>query len=344
MKSKKGLWFGEETGKIVLAVIGIVLMIFLLVKIIGILIQKTKYEQAKAAMSEIEMVTSSLKEKEIGYVFIEGPKNWVLKRYSPYEDKQKIPSSCGNKECLCLCPPINFSWWDRITLIDFRDFKEINDEIIKNCQNKGVCKNLNLPLIITTKCYLNLPHCRELDKIPLMFTMQKNKGGIIISSHESFDATKFFSMIISNKTKFEILKNWSLGREFFNDRKIEGMLEETVKEYEKAHNIELEKWYVIIGKIKSDGSVDYSRWGTDLTITEWGCIKDIRTVIGMHFPALLMTDFFVKVSEGIEERFKSPSKRCLGGDWFSMIFYLEEGNNRQDLLFEIRLDSKNEKK
>ncbi|MEM4181902.1 MAG: hypothetical protein QXX68_01980 [Candidatus Pacearchaeota archaeon] len=130
MKNKKGLWFGEEAGKIVLGVIGIVLMIFLMFKLIGILIQKTEYEQAKVAMREIEDTINSLKEGEVGYAFIESPKGWWILAW-PYQNFEQKPQTCG-ENCVCICPTPTIA---------------TKKNSLRECESKGICKKTSKKVI-----------------------------------------------------------------------------------------------------------------------------------------------------------------------------------------------------
>jgi hypothetical protein len=116
--NKRGFWMGEESGKFILGVIAIVLLFLLAFKLAGIMRQNTQYEQAKYTMSQIENAISSIKEGEAKTVFVESPKDWYLMSFSKEQGFDKIPSSCGGQNCLCLCPKAK---------------KEI-------CEQKGICR------------------------------------------------------------------------------------------------------------------------------------------------------------------------------------------------------------
>lgn len=177
MKNKRGLWLGEETGKIVLAIIGIVLMIFLIFKLIGILIQKTEYEQAKVAMKEIEYL---IKEGVgVKYYLIESPKNWAILR------------DLNNDTRLCFCPTKDIWGLQKI-------FKTegIKDTLKNSCKQKGVCANFNKKINVLSSCHIVVPNCALTEKVPttLVINVKKDNVEILAKEYEPEDYDYFIKL------------------------------------------------------------------------------------------------------------------------------------------------------
>lgn len=107
----------EESLKLVLAIIGIFLLVYLLISLYGILGRKNKIEMAKAMLEEIKGKIDQLqKEGEIKQVLINGPKDWYLVGFN-----SPIPFElCGGgaKHCLCFCP----------------------ESFASSCRDEGICK------------------------------------------------------------------------------------------------------------------------------------------------------------------------------------------------------------
>jgi len=99
MKNKKGeTLLVEEVFKIILAGLCIVLLLFLAIKIYGLITEKTKIEQAKATLNIITEKIEQVKKDNIPITFIiNSPKNYYI--YSTSGDR------CKGKYCLCFSPP-----------------------------------------------------------------------------------------------------------------------------------------------------------------------------------------------------------------------------------------------
>ena len=99
MKNKKGeTLLVEEAFKIILAGLCIVLLLILAVKIYGLIIEKTKIEQAKATLNIITEKIEQVKKDNISITFIiNSPKDYYI--YFTGGDR------CKGKYCLCFAPP-----------------------------------------------------------------------------------------------------------------------------------------------------------------------------------------------------------------------------------------------
>jgi hypothetical protein len=118
--NKRGFWMGEESGKFILGIIAVVLLLILIFKIAGILWHNTEYGQAKYVILEIENIISSLKVDATEIFLIESPKKWYLISFNK-EDTPIPPQDCFKNNCLCLCP----------------------SPTKESCEKEGICKPMN---------------------------------------------------------------------------------------------------------------------------------------------------------------------------------------------------------
>ena len=100
-----------EVLKIIIAVVCIVLLIYLAVKLYGILTASSDLEKARATLNAIVGKMSILKPDESIEYIVTGPINWLI-------------VSFGDK--LCVCPPVS-----------------IGSEQESFCKSQGVCSNIN---------------------------------------------------------------------------------------------------------------------------------------------------------------------------------------------------------
>lgn len=130
MKNKKGFLLGEETLKIIIAVISIGFLVVLLTALYYSLTGSEKIKQADASLNnlilnEIKLVDSGqYSEKQ---VHIPNPSGWIILSFIGDDEK---PNSCTGQNCLCICE-------ESIDLFDWQ---------IKRCHEKGACiliSNLN---------------------------------------------------------------------------------------------------------------------------------------------------------------------------------------------------------
>ncbi len=98
---KNGFLLAEETLKIVLAVIGIGLLVFLLVSIYYSSLEKKQLESAKILSEKIS--STILNEQENSLDLVGAPSGWVITSW-PYQGI--LPLSCstlGYTYCICIC-------------------------------------------------------------------------------------------------------------------------------------------------------------------------------------------------------------------------------------------------
>ena len=103
MTKKAELVLGE-TVKIVLAVIGIAILIFLSVKLYGVFVQNTEGEQALIGLDKISLGISGVEngESENYDVLIESPNKWWILAW-PFGSSTEKPAKCEKDNCICIC-------------------------------------------------------------------------------------------------------------------------------------------------------------------------------------------------------------------------------------------------
>ncbi|MEM4330927.1 MAG: hypothetical protein QW273_02880, partial [Candidatus Pacearchaeota archaeon] len=157
---KKASWMIEEIAKMILAVIGIVLLIFLIIKLIGIFINSHEYEQAKVMMKKIEELSKS--EEGVKYFLYESPKKWSIIKI---DDKT-------NKLCIC---PLNIEWYKKI----FYKKESIKEDAKRKCVSEGVCTNLDKKVtMLNTICFDKIEDCFTIEKVPEMIILGVKKEEI----------------------------------------------------------------------------------------------------------------------------------------------------------------------
>jgi hypothetical protein len=153
IKDKKGFLLGEETVKIVIAVICIVFLIALLVVIYFAV---SGSQEKKEAAASINITKNEIKRVDAGGeaiatgTLIPNPGGWYL---FSFVDGDKKPNLCAGENCVCLCPA---DWFTQI----------------RTCDSKGACYALeNLKKFDTLK----------IDKGGTFVLIQKINGFIYIS-------------------------------------------------------------------------------------------------------------------------------------------------------------------
>lgn len=148
---KKGFLLGEETLKVILAVIAICFLVFLLFALYFATSGDEEKEQAQATLTNstgsvkfmVERVRSGVSPEEKG--LINSPKGWNI---FTFVGEDKKPNFCAGENCICICDEV---WVDNFLGI-------VNDRQLKECDEKGVClvisdlqnKKLNVEIKVGT--------------------------------------------------------------------------------------------------------------------------------------------------------------------------------------------------
>jgi len=114
-----------ETLKILLAVIGLGLLIFLVVSIWYSLSGDSKYNQAEASLnnviySEIQRINSGVVENPLG-IIVPNPSGWDIIGFT----ENIKPNSCVGENCICICDVFFF---------------DTEKSQAKKCDDKGICQ------------------------------------------------------------------------------------------------------------------------------------------------------------------------------------------------------------
>ena len=113
MKSdKRGNILPEETLKIIIAVIGIIFLVFLLTSVYFSL---TGAQNLKYAVASGELIQNEIQRLNLGGnyssegILIPNPSGWNILSYTG----NKKPNSCSGEDCLCICKNILIDIFDR---------------------------------------------------------------------------------------------------------------------------------------------------------------------------------------------------------------------------------------
>ncbi len=98
---KKGAWTVEEFGKIVIAIIGILLMIPLIILLVNIF-SDDEEANAQNFIKSLDGKIENLKVGETGKFPMQGLDDWVLTGWSDKDEGK--PDKCFFNSCICVCP------------------------------------------------------------------------------------------------------------------------------------------------------------------------------------------------------------------------------------------------
>jgi len=123
-KNKRGFLLGEETLKIIIAVICI---IFLVILVTSIYFSLTDSQNAKYVQGTKDLIFQEVTRVNNGGIpstngtFLPNPAGWCIFSFTGTDKK---PNLCTGQNCICLCNNILINIFDRQ---------------IKECDSKGVC-------------------------------------------------------------------------------------------------------------------------------------------------------------------------------------------------------------
>ena len=200
IRSKRASLFLEsETLKILLAVICLGLLVFLGVKLYTLFLKPTALEQARETLDQLSTKIENMKAGEESSFLAIAPEGWYIVTYDPatLTGSQGMPFSCANKNCICLCPyKGDLEKMFQTTSYPGRgipDFFYHNDMTLNECQNEGICKNLNVRTNIRSDFFYHKPdmvgmesvgfvNWISLHKIPRDVFIKKNSEEAVLTS------------------------------------------------------------------------------------------------------------------------------------------------------------------
>lgn len=155
-KGQAGL-FTDESAKIILSVISIVLLVYLAFSLYGLISKNSSLEQAEASLNEIINNAKILEEGVTREVLVANPSD----SYIIYYDNERKDICNSENGCLCIC------------------LYPIMDE---SCVNRGVCKEVQEKYIFEKEVIAGIISTPGLLEIypPLVFSIRKDDGGIIL--------------------------------------------------------------------------------------------------------------------------------------------------------------------
>lgn len=152
--NKKGELVLSETVRIVLAIMGIVLLLYLSFSLYGLFTTKTDFQQAKAHMDNIERIIDSLERNDGGsedYILL-SPKEWFIAGFEfPLMDQ--IPQSCNTNKCVCTCfKSRNEQFWEGGVFI----LK--SEHLASSCDEQGICLDVEQKFLSVKPSTQSLPY------------------------------------------------------------------------------------------------------------------------------------------------------------------------------------------
>lgn len=183
-KIKKADMMPEESLKILLGVLGIVLLFYLAFSLYGIFLDKTKVEQARVVLEDIAGKASVLNFSEATSYLIVSPKDWTLYLFNT---TQIAPKGCKNAFCLCACSA----------------FSNIVKDQAKLCDENGLCKVFVTP-IYSKSTEGNYFRLRTL---PRVLYLQNINGAVFISGSSDASAQATIDLITSSSTMKKLIED-----------------------------------------------------------------------------------------------------------------------------------------
>ena len=128
-KNKKGFLLTEETLKVVVAVIGLIILVYFLVSLFYSGNTQEKTKQALSSVGEISNAVNSLSSGQKSVEVLQ-PQKWTM---FSFVGEDKKPNSCFGENCLCICNKVNVD-----TLFGLLESRQLNE-----CAETGACLVVN---------------------------------------------------------------------------------------------------------------------------------------------------------------------------------------------------------
>jgi len=156
---KKGFLLGENTIKMIIAVLCILILAFLLSSLYNIFTEKKNLEKAGASLGII--VNQIRKASAVGEsgVLLD-PRGWVLAAFSA---NTLSPGLCENKNCICICDTPSF----------------FQSSLAARCNSAGVCTALNELVILKENGKIDADSKIEIDG-PINYIVKMEDDGVSV--------------------------------------------------------------------------------------------------------------------------------------------------------------------
>ena len=146
----------SETIRIVLAIMGIILLLYLSFSLFQLFIAKTASQQAKEHMENIERIIDGLEEAGSGsekYILL-SPKGWSLTGFqSPLMDQ--IPQSCNLNKCVCMC---HFADNLLEQVLEGKFLELTSGDLADSCDEIGFCLDVEQKFLSVKPITEDLPY------------------------------------------------------------------------------------------------------------------------------------------------------------------------------------------
>lgn len=139
IKKKRGMLLASEVVKLVIALIGIALLVYLLISIYYTSVHDQELNQAKATTGRLKEIIQRVEAGAIQSEKITDvtPDSWY---FFSFVGGEKKPNSCVGQNCLCICEKVSY---DNVNVLGIQFAK---DRQLTECDSGGVCitiSNLN---------------------------------------------------------------------------------------------------------------------------------------------------------------------------------------------------------
>lgn len=181
--NKKGDLLPEETAKIVIAVVCIVFLVILAFVLYGLFTSKTRIEQARSNLAEIEQKMSDIKVGESKTQNILSPAGFIITSWPA--NSGRLPKYCSDRQwgyCLCFCEykskendyfgkkAIEQSSLGMISAaIKFYETFDITSTVFDACNDNSICIKPDKPVYLRsdslTALDLSSLGWKDLDKV-----------------------------------------------------------------------------------------------------------------------------------------------------------------------------------
>ena len=168
IKRRKGFLLAEQTVKIIIALIAIIVLVFLLVSLYYNKVNAEKQRQAVYSLTgpnKLEDFISTVDsgEKEFNEVTLEEPLGWYLLFFTGGEIK---PNACGGDNCVCICSNVA-----SFNLLD--PFSSEKERQIEECDTNGACL-----IVSSLKDYMEIEQFEVTKGVEILIKREGEKIGI----------------------------------------------------------------------------------------------------------------------------------------------------------------------
>lgn len=174
--NKKGFLLGEETVKIVIALIVVIVLIVLLVNLYMNQANAAKQKQAIDVLEDVNKVKGRLTSLKLNGssedLDVQAPKGWYFITFTGEEIK---PNDCRGMNCLCIC--------DSVWGFNLFDWSSKRDRQAEECNENGACLSIDTPDFFKLKDYYYLDSGEKVKEITdatkIKFVKEEDRTSIV---------------------------------------------------------------------------------------------------------------------------------------------------------------------